>query len=99
MGEIQTELTRLRERVEQLERQHARTNRGRVNQRRAAEYLGCSREHLRQLHLAGRGPRRAADGSYTYDDLDSWAEQDPPERPNGAPLDQPRPRGCMARRT
>jgi DNA-binding NtrC family response regulator len=75
MSELQSELTRLRERVEQLERQHARTNRGRVNQRRAAEYLGCSREHLRQLHLAGKGPRRAADGTYLYDDLDSFAER------------------------
>jgi len=76
MLEVQFELTRLRERVEQLERRHARTNRGRTNQRGAAQYLGRSREYLRQLHLRGEGPRRAADGSYSYDDLDAFAEQD-----------------------
>ena len=75
MSEIQSELARLRDRVEQLERRHTRTNRGRANQRKAAEYLGCSREYLRQLHLAGKGPRRAADGSYHYDDLDVFSEQ------------------------
>jgi hypothetical protein len=51
-----------------------------VNQRRAAEYLGRSREFLRQLHLRGGGPARAADGSYSLDDLDAWAEQDKRER-------------------
>jgi hypothetical protein len=77
---VQSELTRLRERVEQLERQHARTNRGRTNQRGAAQYLGRSREYLRQHHLRGEGPRRAGDGSYCYDDLDAWAEQDTARR-------------------
>ena len=75
MLEIQSEIARLRERVEQLERQRARTNRGCLNQRRAAEYLGKSREYLRTLHLRGEGPRRGADGSYSFDDLDAFAEQ------------------------
>ncbi len=70
--EIVAAINELRERVQRLER---RSNRGRVNQRRAAEYLGRSREFLRQLHLRGEGPPRAADGSYAIDDLDSWAEQ------------------------
>jgi hypothetical protein len=73
--EIQSELSDLRERVKRLERIHTKTNRGRTNQRGAAEYLGRSREYLRLLHLRGNGPRRAADGSYTYDDLDAFAEQ------------------------
>jgi hypothetical protein len=69
---IQLEIADLRERVQRLER---KTTRGRVNQRRAAEYLGRSREFLRQLHLRGEGPRRGADGSYSLDDLDAFAEQ------------------------
>jgi hypothetical protein len=69
---IQSEIAALRERVQRLER---KTTRGRVNQRAAAQYLGRSREFLRQLHLAGKGPRRGADGSYSYDDLDAFAEQ------------------------
>jgi hypothetical protein len=52
----------------------SRTRRGRVNQRRAAEYLGRSREWLRQRHLRGEGPHRAADGTYSFDDLDSYSE-------------------------
>jgi hypothetical protein len=73
--EIQSELHDLRERVKRLESSQSRTNRGRCNQRGAAEYLGKSREWLRQLHLRGEGPHRAADGSYSFDDLDAFAEQ------------------------
>ena len=73
--EIQSAIADLRERVKRLERTHTRSRRGRTNQRGAAAYLGRSREYLRQLQLRGEGPHRAADGSYTYDDLDSWAEQ------------------------
>lgn len=74
--EIVSAIAELRDRVQRLERAHTKSSRGRVNQRRAAEYLGRSREFLRQLHLRGEGPRRAADGSYSLDDLDSWAEED-----------------------
>lgn len=77
-SEIRSELNDLRERVTRLERTHTKSNRGRVNQRRAAEYLGRSREFLRQLHLRGTGPRRAPDGLYSYDDLDAFAEQNKP---------------------
>jgi hypothetical protein len=69
---IQSEIAALRERVQRLER---KTTRGRVNQRAAAQYLGRSREYLRTLHLRGAGPRRGADGLYSYDDLDAFAEQ------------------------
>jgi hypothetical protein len=76
--EIQLQLNDLHERVKRLERISTKTNRGRTNQRGAANYLGRSREYLRQLHLRGAGPRRAADGSYSFDDLDAFAEQDVP---------------------
>ena len=54
--EIVSAIAELRERVQRLERLRTRSSRGRVNQRRAAEYLGRSREFLRQLHLRGEGP-------------------------------------------
>jgi hypothetical protein len=73
--EIQSELHDLRERVKRLESIHTKTNRGRTNQRGAASYLSKSREWLRQQHLRGEGPHRAADGSYSFDDLDSFAER------------------------
>ena len=38
----------------------------------AAEYLGISRETLRQLNLAGKGPPRTNDGRYPYDGLDDF---------------------------
>jgi hypothetical protein len=78
MSEIQSELAQLRERLQRLERLRTKSGRGRVNQRRAAEYLGRSREFLRQLALRGEGPRRGADGLYSLDDLDSWAEPTAP---------------------
>jgi hypothetical protein len=73
--EVHTEIDELRRRVKRLEEAAGRTRRGRTNQRGAALYLGKSREWLRQLHLRGEGPRRAPDGSYSYDDLDSFAER------------------------
>jgi len=75
-SEILSALNDLRTRVQRLER---KSNRGHTNQRGAAAYLGRSREYLRVLHLHGNGPRRAADGSYSFDDLDAFAEQ-PPQR-------------------
>ena len=82
---LQSEITELRERVSRLEGAR-RTNRGRTNQRGAADYLGRSREYLRQLHLRGEGPRRGSDGSYSYDDLDRFAEgtATAPELPTAA---------------
>jgi hypothetical protein len=38
----------------------------------AARYLGISREHLRQLNLAGKGPPRTEDGRYPYEGLDNF---------------------------
>jgi hypothetical protein len=71
---VQAQIDNLQERVARLEGTDRKTTRGRVNQRGAADYLGRSREYLRQLHLRGEGPVRAADGTYSYDDLDAFAE-------------------------
>jgi hypothetical protein len=38
----------------------------------AAQYLGISREKLRQLNLAGKGPPRTEDGRYLYEGLDNF---------------------------
>jgi hypothetical protein len=46
--EVQSEIDALRERVKRLELTLGRTKRGRTNQRGAADYLGKSREWLRQ---------------------------------------------------
>jgi hypothetical protein len=56
-----------------LEESAGRTRRGRTNMLGAARYLGKSREWLRRLHLRGEGPRRAPDGTYSYDDLDAFS--------------------------
>jgi hypothetical protein len=39
-----------------------------------AEYIGVSRETLRQLELRGEGPIMNPDGSYNYDRLDLFKE-------------------------
>jgi hypothetical protein len=73
-SEVQSKIDDLDKRVQVLEASANRTKRGRTNQRGAAQYLGKSREWLRQLHLRGEGPHRAADGTYSFDDLDSFSE-------------------------
>lgn len=72
---IQSQLDALHERVARLESARRRTARGHVNQRRAAAYLGKSREWLRQRERRGDGPRRNADGTYSLDSLDAYTEQ------------------------
>jgi hypothetical protein len=74
VSSIQSQLTALCERVERLENDRARTKRGHVNQRRAAEYLGKSREWLRQHERRGDGPRRNSDNTYSLDELDRFKE-------------------------
>jgi hypothetical protein len=75
MSGIQSVLADLRERVTRLESERRRTIRGHASQRRAAEYLGKSREWLRQRERRGDGPHRNPDGTYSYDSLDAFAEQ------------------------
>jgi hypothetical protein len=70
---LQEAIEDLRARVVRLEARQ-KTTRGRMNMRKAADYLGRSREWLRRKHLAGEGPHRAADGTYSPDDLDAYAE-------------------------
>jgi hypothetical protein len=75
--EILSEIHDLRERVTRLEHKQERP-RGRCTQAGAARYLGISEETLRLRHLRGLGPRRTPDGrrwSYSYADLDAYAEQ------------------------
>lgn len=71
---LQEQIDELKARIARIEGASQKTKRGRTNQRGAADYLGKSREYLRQLHLRGEGPPRAVDGSYSYDDLDAFAE-------------------------
>ena len=72
--DVSTLEARLAALEEALQRRESRgRHKGYTNQRGAAEYLGCSREYLRILHLQGKGPRRTPDGKYSYDDLDAFA--------------------------
>jgi hypothetical protein len=72
---FERQIAELKERIEALERASRKTTRGRTNQRGAAEYLGKSVEWLRLRHNRGQGPPRGDDGSYSYDDLDKYAEK------------------------
>jgi hypothetical protein len=74
--DFQSQLAELRDRVERLEQTH-RKPRGRTNLVGAARYLNISDTTLRQRHDRGEGPRRVKFGrgwSYTYDDLDEYAQ-------------------------
>jgi hypothetical protein len=74
-SEIQSALLKLEARVKRLEEsERPRTKRGRCNKREAAEYLGKSREWLRQRERRGDGPECNPDGSYDYDKLDAFEE-------------------------
>ena len=80
---IQSKLDELNARVACLENDRRRTTRGHASQKRAAEYLGKSREWLRQRERRGDGPRRNPDGTYSYDSLDAFAEAQEPINPAG----------------
>jgi hypothetical protein len=78
MPDLHSAIEDLRARVERLERTPTKS-RGRTTQAGAARYLGISDETLRARHARGEGPRRTRSGtnrwSYSYDDLDRYAEQ------------------------
>ena len=73
MSDISHELSALRERLARLERGQHRRQRS-TKQKGAAEYIGRSREYLRQRYLKGKNPRRNADGSYDYSALDDYLD-------------------------
>ena len=56
-----TDLDDLRKRLEKLEAGRLKP-RGRTGMRGAAEYIGRSKEWLRQQHLRGQGPTRTRIG-------------------------------------
>ncbi len=77
--EVQSEIEQLRKRIARLEERRAPTCRGRTNLAGAARYLDESRETLRQKLQRGEGPRGSKHGrfwSFTYDELDRYAEGD-----------------------
>jgi excisionase family DNA binding protein len=74
--EIYSEIEELRKRIARLE-QAAEKPRGRTNLAGAARYLNTSEETLRKRLSSGGGPRGARTGrywSFTYSDLDDYAE-------------------------
>jgi hypothetical protein len=76
--DLHSQIHELQERLARLERAPSKP-RGRTNQIGAARYLNMSEETLRQRHARGEGPRRSKNGrywSYTFEDLDAYAEQD-----------------------
>lgn len=68
--------TSIEARLQKLEESFKRAvrprHRGFAKHGEAAEYLGISRETLRRLNLAGKGPPRTKDGRYSYESLDSF---------------------------
>ena len=71
MDTSETIEARLR-RLEQSFRHIATRHKGFAKHGQAAAYLGISRETLRQLNLAGKGPPRTEDGRYRFSDLDNF---------------------------
>jgi excisionase family DNA binding protein len=76
MSNLQHKIEDLSARVSRLESAQQRP-RGRTNLAGAARYLNVSEETLRKRLASGGGPRGARNGrfwSFTYDDLDQYAE-------------------------
>jgi hypothetical protein len=56
MLNLEQELARLRERLDQLERSHSRAGSEWMNETEASRYIGKHDEYLRKLRLEGKGP-------------------------------------------
>jgi hypothetical protein len=68
MSELEKRVAALEEAVRRLQIK----NRGYLTQSAAAEYLGRSKEYLREHHAGGTGPQRLPNGQYSYQALDEW---------------------------
>ena len=73
-----SDYTKLERRIAALEeavRRLESRNRGYLTMSRAAEYLGRSKEYLREHQVRGTGPARMPNGMYAYADLDEWMQR------------------------
>jgi hypothetical protein len=73
---------KLEKRIAELEeglRRVENRNPGYLTQAKAAEYLGRSKEFLRDHHVNGTGPARMPNGQYAIRDLDEWIAAQPPQ--------------------
>jgi hypothetical protein len=68
---LEQRVAALEEAVRRLETK----NRGYLTQAKAAEYLGRSKEYLREHHANGTGPARMPNGQYAIRDLDEWMQR------------------------
>ena len=72
MDKLEKRVAALEESVRRLETK----NRGYLNQTDAAQYLGRSKEYLRERNCKGKGPARMPNGMYAINDLDEWARKE-----------------------
>jgi hypothetical protein len=70
-AKIEARLAKLEEALQRVARQRPH-RKGFAKHCDAAAYLGISREKLRRLNVAGKGPPRTEDGRYPYEGLDSY---------------------------
>jgi hypothetical protein len=70
-NKLEKRIAALEEAVRRLETK----NRGYLTQSAAAEYIGRSKEYLREHHASGTGPARMPNGQYAIRDLDEWMQR------------------------
>jgi hypothetical protein len=78
MDNHEKRITELEEEVRRLQTK----NRGYLTQAKAAEYIGRSKEYLRERAARGDGPARMPNGQYSYQDLDE-SMQRPADKKDG----------------
>jgi hypothetical protein len=74
-----SDIHKLEKRIAALEeavRRIETKNRGYLTQAKAAEYIGRSKEFLRERHASGTGPARMPNGQYAIRDLDEWVARE-----------------------
>jgi hypothetical protein len=77
---LEKRIAELEEKVRRIETK----NRGYLTQAKAAEYIGRSKEYLRERHASGTGPARMPDGMYSYQALDEWLMRAVPKKDKAA---------------